>query len=74
MTNDLPRRVFEHKSGTGSRFTRWYHCDQLVYFESFELVTQAIGREKQIKGLTRAKKIALVKTMNSGWKDLYPTL
>jgi putative endonuclease len=44
----------------------------VVYFETFELVVYAIAREKQIKGLTRAKKIALIKTVNPGWKDLLP--
>ena len=70
VTNDLRRRTFEHKSGMGSVFTSRYHCNRLVYFETFEYVVAAISREKQIKGLTRAKKIALIKKLNPGWRDL----
>jgi len=70
VTNDLQARVAAHFAGHGSKFTARYHFDRLVYFEDFELVVDAIAREKQIKGMTRAKKIALVKTMNPGWRDL----
>ncbi len=70
ITNDLGRRVYEHKEGIGSAFTARYHFDRLVYFESFDLVVDAIAREKQIKGLTRAKKIALIKSINPSWHDL----
>ncbi len=56
VTNNLSRRVLEHQEGHG--FTRRYHCDRLVYFESYDLIIQAIAREKQIKGWTRKKKIA----------------
>jgi len=69
MTNDLRRRVGEHKSGI-STFTSRYHVHQLVYFETFDYATQAIAREKQLKGLTRAKKIALIKSINPEWRDL----
>ena len=70
VTNNLLRRVTQHKSGTGSEFTSRYHFDRVVYFESYDLVVDAIAREKSIKGLTRAKKIALVKSVNPAWKDL----
>ena len=70
VTNDLEGRVAEHKGGSGSGFTSRYHFDRLVYFEEYELVVDAISREKSIKGMTRAKKIALVKTMNPAWRDL----
>lgn len=70
VTNELKRRVGEHKSGDGSEFTAKYHFDRLVYFESFDLIVQAIAREKQIKGMTRAKKIVLIKAMNRAWSDL----
>jgi putative endonuclease len=70
VTNDLPTRVAAHMAGEGSLFTARYHFDRLVYFEDFELVLDAITREKQIKGMTRAKKIALIKAMNPGWRDL----
>ena len=70
VTNDLRRRVIENKSGAGSEFTGRYHFDRLVYFETYDLVVDAIVREKQIKGLTRAKKIALIKSVNPTWRDL----
>jgi putative endonuclease len=70
VTNNLLRRVNQHKRGAGSGFTSRYHFDRVVYFESYELVVDAIAREKSIKGLTRAKKIALVKSVNPAWKDL----
>jgi len=70
VTNDLERRVAEHKSGVGSHFTARYRVRELVYFEEFGNIDDAIEREKQIKGLLRAKKIRLVETMNPAWKDL----
>ena len=73
MTNELTRRVWQHKNGEGSEFTRRYHFDRLVYFETHDLVVDAIAREKSVKGMTRAKKIALIKTINPGWNDLDPS-
>ena len=70
VTNDLERRVAEHKSGASSEFVSRYRVTQLVYFEEFRYINAAIEREKQIKGLLRKKKIALVEAMNPGWKDL----
>jgi len=70
VTNNLRSRVTAHKSGEGSKFTSRYHFDRLVYFETFDLIIAAIAREKQIKGMTRAKKIALIKTLNPTWRDL----
>lgn len=69
VTNDVERRVVQHKLKLVSGFTSRYHFDRLVYFEYFNDPQTAIAREKQIKGLTRKKKIALVKTMNPQWKD-----
>jgi putative endonuclease len=69
-TNDLRSRVSSHKEGSGSQFTARYHFDRLVYFETYERAIDAISREKQIKGLTRAKKIALIKRTNPTWRDL----
>jgi putative endonuclease len=60
VTNNLLRRVWEHKKGAGSEFCRHYKLDRLVYFERFQYVGNAIAREKQIKGLLRIKKIALI--------------
>ncbi|MCQ2573883.1 MAG: GIY-YIG nuclease family protein [Treponema sp.] len=70
MTNDLTRRINEHKSGLIEGFTKKYHVHKLVYFESTDDVNNAIKREKQLKGWTRAKKNALVETNNPEWKDL----
>jgi putative endonuclease len=70
MTNSLDRRVLQHKSGEIEGFASKYHCDRLVYYESFDEVNKAIGREKQLKGWTRAKKIALIESQNPRWADL----
>ena len=70
VTNNLFRRVQEHKEGHGSAFTSKYHIEQLVYFESDQDVYAAIAREKQIKGWLRAKKIALIDSQNPTWRDL----
>ena len=72
VTSDLVRRANEHRTGTGSVFTSRYHFDRVVYFEIYELVIDAIAREKSIKGMTRAKKIALIKTTNPTWSDILP--
>jgi len=70
VTNDLVRRVSEHRSGVGGYFTRRYHVIQLVHFEEFSNIRDAIGREKQIKGLLRSKKITLIESSNPDWRDL----
>ena len=70
VTNDLKRRVFEHKSGLNEGFTKKYHVHKLVYFEIFDYVELAIAREKQIKGYSREKKIKLIEAMNPEWKEL----
>jgi putative endonuclease len=70
VTGDIDKRVFEHKNGTHPGFTSLYKIDRLVYFERFGDIHYAIAREKQIKGLLRIKKIALVVSMNPDWKDL----
>ena len=69
MTNHLERRVQEHKEGLGE-FTSRYKLDRLAYSERFSDVRNAIAREKQIKGWTRARKIALIVTVNPTWRDL----
>ena len=73
MTNDLERRVYEHKHKLVPGFTRRYNITRLVYFEEYRTAKDAIYREKQIKGWLRAKKIALVETMNPTWEDLSET-
>jgi putative endonuclease len=70
VTNNLVRRVWEHKTGSGSEFAAKYKIDRLVYFERFTDVRNAIAREKQIKGLLRIKKIALIVALNPAWRDL----
>ena len=74
ITNDLKRRVLEHKSGTGSEFTRKYKITKLVYFEIGDDVKETIFREKQIKGGSRQKKIDLIHGLNPEWVDLYNEL
>jgi putative endonuclease len=74
VTNNLLGRVNQHKSGAGSGFTSRYHFDRVVYVETYDLVLEAIAREKSIKALSRAKKIALVKSLNPTWTDLLPPL
>ena len=70
MTNNLHRRVYEHKTKQGSGFTRKYNIDRLVYYEETPDVKAAIAREKQIKGWLREKKIALIEETNPNWEDL----
>ncbi len=70
MTNDLERRVYEHKNKIIGGFTKKYNINSLVYFEVTDVVTAAIHREKEIKGWARKKKMALILGMNPGWKDL----
>jgi putative endonuclease len=70
ITNNLIRRVREHKDGKASLFTTRYKLDRLVYFERFEDVRNAIEREKEIKGWLRIKKIALIVSVNPTWSDL----
>jgi putative endonuclease len=70
VTNNLHRRVWEHKFGNGSEFCKCYKIDRLVYFEGFDDVRKAIDREKWIKGWLRVKKIQLIVAMNPTWSDL----
>src|SRR5271165_5000386 len=70
MTNNLHRRVWEHKNDLVEGFTRQYKCHRLVYCESFDDVNKAIDREKQLKRWNRAKKEWLIKLKNPMWEDL----
>ncbi len=70
VTNDLVRRVGEHKEGKGSLFTSKYKCHKLVYYEDFGLIDQAIEREKKIKKLSRANKEKLIDKLNPNRVDL----
>ena len=71
VTNNLDRRVKEHKEGGGSAFTEKYKCYKLVYYEDFGLIEQAIEREKEIKKLSRAEKERLIDGLNPERKDLF---
>jgi len=71
VTNDLKRRVYEHKEKLVKGFTKRYNVHKLVYYEISEDVISAISREKQIKAGSRLRKIELIKTMNEDWRDLY---
>jgi len=70
VTNDLYRRVYEHKQKLIPGFTQKYNINRLVYYEETSDVREAIAREKQIKGWLRAKKIALIESANPQWHDL----
>ena len=72
VTNNLVRRVWEHKNGIyDSSFTHKYNITKLVYYEIFESINDAIGREKQLKGGSRQKKLNLIDNFNKEWRDLY---
>jgi putative endonuclease len=74
ITNDLLRRVYEHKQGTIDGFTKKYFTKKLVYFETTSDVKSAIAREKCLKRWKREWKIRLIKESNPEWKDLYNDL
>ena len=73
VTNDLERRLFEHKNHLVPGFTSRYNVEKLVYFEAVNDINAAIAREKQLKGWSRAKKNALVETLNPDWRELSAT-
>ncbi|MDD5504137.1 MAG: GIY-YIG nuclease family protein [Candidatus Omnitrophica bacterium] len=70
VTNNLERRVLEHKNNSNKGFTKKYNIDKLVYYETTDNIEDAITREKRIKGWSREKKIALIETLNPNWHDL----
>ena len=70
VTNDLERRVAEHREAKAEGFTRKYKVNTLVYAEDYQYIEDAIAREKQLKGWSRSKKNALVETVNPTWADL----
>jgi putative endonuclease len=74
VTNDLVRRVFEHREKLVKGFTQKYNVDKLVYYEATEDVLSAIGREKQIKAGSRQKKLDLINSFNPKWVDLYSSI
>ena len=70
MTNDLERRILEHKEGLIPGFTQKYKCKKLVYFEASSDINEIIKREKQLKKWSRSKKIVLIEGTNPAWEDL----
>ncbi|MEE6207806.1 MAG: GIY-YIG nuclease family protein [Alphaproteobacteria bacterium] len=74
VTSNIIYRIYEHKNGLIDGFTKKYDVKLLVYFEVFDDITEAIKREKVIKGWTRKKKIDLIESINKDWKDLYDYL
>lgn len=74
VTNDLKRRVYEHKEKLIEGFTKKYNVTKLVYYETYGDAENAIVREKQMKGGSRTKKVELIKGTNPCWKDLYDHL
>lgn len=70
VTNNLQRRVYEHKHKLIKGFTSKYNITKLVYYEEYNDINDAISREKQIKGWSRKKKIELIESVNPEWKDL----
>jgi len=71
VTNNVGRRVYEHKQGFNEWFTKKYDVKILVYYEKYWSIIDAISREKQIKKWYRKRKIALIERNNPGWNDLY---
>lgn len=71
VTNNLMKRIWEHKNKICSGFTSKYNADNLVYYEAADCIDDAIAREKQIKSWSRKKKIDLINKFNPDWKDLY---
>jgi len=74
LTNDLKRRVMEHRTGSGGDFTRKYKVGQLVYYEVLSDYLSAVEREKQLRDSPRPKKIEIIELANPYWKDLYKDL
>jgi putative endonuclease len=70
VTNNIGRRMWEHKSSCYEGFASRYGCNRLVYHESYDSAEHAIGRQKQLKGWVRRKKLALIESINPRWEDL----
>src|SRR5215204_6451175 len=74
VTNDIVRRVFEHREGAVKGFSKTHNLKNLVYYEQFDDIHTAIQREKNIKHWPRAWKVRLINSFNRQWNDLYPSL
>ena len=74
VTSNLVQRAWQHRGGVIGGFTKKYGCKLLVWFENGDTMEGAITREKQIKGGSRAKKLALIEVLNPDWNDLYENI
>ena len=74
ITSNLIKRIYEHKNKVVKGFTEKYNVNKLVYYEIYTDAYTAIGREKQLKGLTRYKKEKIIESMNESWQDLYSSI
>jgi putative endonuclease len=74
VTSNLAQRAFQHRESLIPGFTSRYSCKMLVWYEVFDEMIPAIAREKQIKGGSRKKKLALIEKLNPNWRDLYEDL
>ena len=74
VTSNLPQRVWLHRSGSVAGFTKRYGCKMLVWYELHATIPNAIAREKQIKGGSLEKKVALIESLNPTWRDLFAEL
>jgi predicted GIY-YIG superfamily endonuclease len=74
VTSNLPQRAWQHRTGLVSGFTKRYRCKRLVWYELHATMLDAIAREKQIKGGSRKKKLALIEATNPNWRDLFDEL
>jgi predicted GIY-YIG superfamily endonuclease len=74
LTSDLPQRVWQHREGVADGFTKRYGCKLFVWYEMAETMDAAILREKQIKGGSRARKLALIEKLNPDWSDLFDSI
>ena len=70
VTSDMYTRTHQHKNHTFEGFSKQYNCHRLLYYEGHESINQSLAREKQLKGWSRAKKIALIEKTNATWQDL----
>ena len=71
VTNNLERRVLQHKEKKGSSFTSKYNVNKLVFYEQFDRIYDAIAAEKKVKAGSKAKKVEIIEAMNPNWQDLY---
>jgi predicted GIY-YIG superfamily endonuclease len=74
VTSNLPQRIWQHRTGAVAGFTKRYGCKILVWYELHSTMLEAIAREKQLKGGSRKKKLALIEAANPAWHDLYEDL